>query len=308
MMYVKEGWKIKKQVVIEEKEITISNPDKVLFPQESYTKWEYMLHMTRLAPYIVPYCRNRYLTTIRYPDGITGKSFYQKNIPSHAPDWVSSATDGKIRYVLLQDTATLVWLANLACLEFHTSFDRADNPRRPTELVFDIDPSVDDFDRVIEVALVTRQLLLELQLDGVVKTSGATGLQIYVPIKPRYSFEETRKVNEFIAHYLSSKYPKLITLERMVNKRGEKVYFDYLQHWGGKTLTAPYSPRARPGAPVSTPLLWEELVPGLTPTQFTLETIHGRIDRLGDLFAPISSPEKSYSLDEILLFIKGKGG
>lgn len=299
---------MKRVVTIEGKEISISNPDKPLFPHVPLTKWEYMLHLVRLAPRILPYCRNRYLTTIRFPDGIEGKSFYQKNIPSHAPEWVKTTVEGKIQYVLLQDTATLVWLANLACLEFHTSFDRVTARGRPTELVFDLDPSVEGFDRVMEVALLLRRLLKELQLDAVVKTSGATGLQMYVPIQPTYSFQQTRKVNEFIARYLRSQHPQLITLERTVKNRGDKVYFDYLQHWRGKTLTAPYSPRARPEAPISTPLLWEELVPGLTPTQFTLETIHSRIARLGDLFAPISTPSQRFSLDEILLFIERKKG
>nr|WP_308423132.1 non-homologous end-joining DNA ligase [Marinithermofilum abyssi] len=297
----------KRRVLVEGREILISNPDKILYPDVPLTKWDWILHMTRLAPYILPYCRNRYLTTIRYPDGVNGKFFYQKNIPEHAPDWIPTAKNGDIVYILLNDVPTLVYLANLACLEFHVSFDRADNPGCPTELVFDLDPSVEGFDAVMEVALWTKEVLDQMGLTSVVKTSGATGLQIYVPISPQYSFEETRMINRFIARYLAEKHPRRITLERSVKQRGDKVYFDYLQHWRGKSLTAPYSTRARAHATVSTPLQWEELRPGLQPEQFTLETIHSRLEQWGDLFAPVSRPNTRHSLKEILRFVRQQG-
>ncbi|SFS70954.1 non-homologous end-joining DNA ligase [Marininema halotolerans] len=290
-------------VQIEGQEIRISNPDKILFPDRSLTKWEWILHLTRLAPYILPYAHRRYLTTIRWPDGIEKESFYQKNAPPHCPDWISTARSGNVNYVLLADTPTLVWLANLACLEFHLSFDRVDDPGVPTEMVFDIDPSVEDFNRVIETALLTREALQELELDGVVKTSGATGLQIYVPIEPAYTFKQTRRISHFLANYLVSRRPDLITIERKVDKRGEKVYFDYLQHWEGKSLIAPYSTRARAGAPVSTPLTWDELQPGLTPRAFTVETIHKRLALNGDPFQRVNRSKTPYRLDAILAFL-----
>ncbi|SDW97346.1 bifunctional non-homologous end joining protein LigD [Marininema mesophilum] len=293
-------------VQIEEREIRISNPDKVLFPDISLTKWDWILHLTRLAPYILPYARRRFLTMIRWPHGVGGESFYQKNAPSHIPDWISTASSGKLNYILLENAPTLVWLANLACLEYHLSFDRADDPGMPTELVFDIDPSVEDFDRVIETALLTREALRELDLDGVVKTSGATGLQVYVPIQPIYPFEQTRRISHFLADYLAGRRPDLITLERKVDKRGEKVYFDYLQHWRGKSLIAPYSTRARPGAPVSTPLTWDELKPGLTPQAFTVNTIHKRLSLKGDPFQKVVQPASPYRLDPILAFLNRK--
>ncbi|SMO43408.1 non-homologous end-joining DNA ligase [Melghirimyces algeriensis] len=288
-------------VRIEGRELRISNPEKLLFP--GLTKWEWVLHLTRLAPYLLPYVRKRFLTTIRYPEGVDGEFFYQKNVPSHAPEWVQTAKSGEITYILLQDLPTLVWLGNLACLEFHVSFDRVDHPGYPTELVFDIDPSVSGFESVMETALYTREALRSMGLDGVVKTSGATGLQIYVPIQPRFTFEETRKISEFLARYLQKKYPHLITIERKVKKRGHRVYFDYLQHWGGKTLIAAYSPRARPEATISTPLKWEELKPGFTPRQFTLETIHQRLEKEQDLFASISQPHHRYDLTDLLGFL-----
>ncbi|MDR6224442.1 non-homologous end-joining DNA ligase [Desmospora profundinema] len=298
-----------KTVTVDGKEIRISNPDKVLFKEIPLTKWDWIMHLTRLAPYLIPHCRGRFLTTIRFPDGPDGKSFYQKNAPSHIPDWMPVSESGKIRYMRLEDTAGLIYLGNLACLEYHLSFDRITHPDQPSDLVFDIDPSQRGrvgFQQSMETALLTRETLRSLGLDGVVKTSGATGLQIYVPLKRGYTFEETRQVSRFISQYLTERHPHLITVERMVSKRGTKVYFDYLQHWRGKSLIAPYSPRAREEATVSTPVHWEELRPSLRPECFTLSTIHRRLARVGDLFAPLLQ-KRGYTLDEILSFIGKKG-
>lgn len=296
--------KHKKLVTVENREIYISNPDKVLFPAASLTKWEWILRLTQLAPYLLAYCKGRYLTTIRYPDGVEGEFFYQKNAPSHTPDWIVTAKRGDIRYIILEDTPTLIWLANLASLEFHPSFDLSSQPDYPTELVFDLDPSVDGFDKVMETAVLVREALQQMGLDGVVKTSGATGLQIYVPILPRYSFEETRKIGSLIAHYLAEKHPRLITVERTVSKRKDKVYIDYLQHWRGKSLIAPYSTRARSHAFVSTPLHWEELKPGLVPEMFTPDVVLKRLDTIGDPFSPLYKPKSGYDLADILKFIE----
>jgi bifunctional non-homologous end joining protein LigD len=243
------------------------------------------------------------LTTIRFPDGVKGKSFYQKHVPSHAPEWVRTSVWNQVEYVLLEDMATLAWLANLACLEFHLSFDRVDAPDMPPELVFDLDPSAPPFEKVVEVALHTKEVLDDMGLTSYVKTSGATGLQVYVPIRHRYTFKETRRVSRFVALYLAQKHPSLITVERSVKNRGDKVYFDYLQHWRGKSLIAPYSPRARSGAPVSTPLTWEELQTGVRPEQFTLTTIHGRLAEKGDLFVGLLAEDKRHDLADILRWI-----
>lgn len=295
-------------VSVEGKEITITNPEKMLFPAAGISKWDYVLHLTRLAPYLLPHCRRRFLTTIRYPDGTAGEFFYQKNVPIHAPEWITTAREGQVTYIVLEDTPTLIWLANLACLEFHLSFHLVDDPDHPPELVFDLDPSVEGFDRVMEVALLTREVLNHLELDAWVKTSGATGLQLYIPLKERFSFEQTRKVSRFIARYLAEKHPGLITLERLKKNRGDKVYFDYLQHWRGKSLIAPYSPRAKDKATVSTPLEWSELRPGLSPDQFTLPVIHRRLAEKKDLFQPLLSRENRFDLAGILEFVERKGG
>lgn len=281
-------------------DIKLTNPDKELFL--GITKWKYVQYLGLLAPFLLPYCQDRLLTTIRFPNGVTGKSFYQKHVPKPVPSFVKTVVFEEIEYILLQDTPTLIWLANLACLEFHVSFHKWQMKNEPTELVFDLDPTGSPFEQVREVALLTREVLLGMGLDGVVKTSGASGLQIYVPLKSGYTFEQTRQVNKFIARYLAEKHPQLITLERKVKDRGTKVYFDYLQHWRGKTLIAPYSPRATTKATISTPLLWEEVQQSIEPSDFTLSNILERIKQKGDLFATAYNAS-SYDLATVLSFI-----
>lgn len=288
-------------VRIEGEEVKLSNPEKELFP--GITKWDYVQYLGVLSPYLISYCRNRLLTTIRFPDGVSGESFYQKNVPVSIPAFVSTSTVENTQYILLQNVPTLIWLANLACLEFHVSFHLYDDLNTPTELVFDLDPTGSPFDQVKEVALYTRQVMLEMGLDGVVKTSGASGLQIYIPLEPIYTFEETRKISSFIAHYLAEKYPKWITIERRVKDRGTKVYFDYLQHWRGKTLIAPYSPRSKEEATVSTPLDWSELETNILPTDFTLTNITERLQKKGDLFDILYTGPK-YHLTHLLEFVE----
>ncbi|MBA4602599.1 non-homologous end-joining DNA ligase [Thermoactinomyces mirandus] len=289
-------------VQIEGAEIKISNPEKVWFPEAGIRKWDFVLYCTRLAPYLLPYVKDRYLTTIRFPDGVNGESFYQKNAPSFRPDWVETRKEGNIEYILLNNVPTLIWLANLACLEFHISFHSAQKPV-PTELVFDLDPTVSGFGKVVETAWLIKNVLDRLELKSVIKTSGATGLQIYVPIEPVYPYEQTRTIGEFVAHYLAEQHPKLVTVERQVKKRGDKVYIDYLQHWRSKTLIAPYSPRAVPEATISTPLEWSEVNENLSPKQWTFFTIFDRLKEKGDLFQPVLSPDRQ-RLDPILSFIK----
>lgn len=291
-----------REVKIEGCVLRITNPNKLLFPEEALTKWDYILSCVQLAPYLLRYTSKRLLTTIRYPDGIHRSFFYQKNVPISYPEWVMTCKVGSVEYILLNNLPTFVWLANLACLEFHTSFHYYWN-ENPAELVFDLDPSTSDFQKVVEVALETKKILERLNLVSCVKTSGASGLQIYIPIKDGYTFEETRQVNFFIAKYLTEARPDLVTIHRKVEERGEKVYFDYLQHWRGKTLISPYSPRATVKATVSTPLDWEELSGLQSPQSFTLKTIHKRIKEKGDLFSPIVEGPRM-DLSEILRFLQ----
>ncbi|USG67718.1 non-homologous end-joining DNA ligase [Brevibacillus ruminantium] len=291
-------------VTVEGKELTITNPSKMLWPEANVTKWDYIRYLLDVATPFLAYTKDRLLTVIRYPHGIGDKHFYQKNLPDYAPDWIASKRWENTVFPLCNDVATMVWMANQAALEWHVSFHLAQD-ETPTELVFDLDPSTPDFEPVVETALLLKELLDELQLPVVPKTSGATGLQLYIPIEKRYTFEETRSVGHFLATYLAEKRPDLITLERLVKNRGTKLYIDYLQPWRGKTLTAPYSTRARKEATVSAPLLWEEL-PHIHPTDFTVHTLPSRLKQKGDLFQAVHDPNRRASLDSILLFLQKK--
>ncbi|MGB8954879.1 MAG: hypothetical protein WCC10_05860, partial [Tumebacillaceae bacterium] len=165
----------------------------------------------------------------------------------------------------------------------------------PTNIAFDLDPTVkgvdiEGFKKAAQVALLLKDVLDQLGLPSYPKTSGATGLQVFIPIAPGYTFEDTRRINEFLAHYIHQKAPHLVTIERLKKNRGDKVYFDYLQHWRGKTLSAPYTPRAVESAAVSAPLHWDELREGVTPDMFTVRTMPKRIEKYGDLFEPMAKP------------------
>ncbi len=291
-------------LTIEEEKIEISNPEKILWPDLSIRKIDYIAKMKELAPYILAYTKDRLLTTIRYPDGINGKFFYQKNAPSYLPKWIETIRWKNTNYILLNSPNTLIWLANQAVLELHTSFNMYQYEDYPNYLVFDLDPAINQsFSDVVEVALIIHETLETLNIKSWVKTSGATGLQIYIPIGKKYNYRIARRINHFFAQYFSTKYPRLITIERLVQKRNNKLYFDYLQMWYGKTITSAYSPRATKNATISTPITWEELKKGIKPEDFTLLNISERLRTKGDIFQPLLAKEAVQSLDTIIKFL-----
>lgn len=279
--------------------ITISNMDKLLWKEKNISKLSYVEKLVYLSEYLLPYAKNRLLTCICFPDGVDGKSFYRKNIPGHAPDFIYTQMWNDNEYILLNDLETLVWLGNMAALEFHTSFEQ-DRNGGPDSLVFDLDPSSGQtFEDVANAALIIHDTLESLNIRSYVKTSGATGLQIYIYTAGKYDYDKARAINEFFALYFCEKFPELFTVERMVQKRGKKLYFDYLQMWQGKTIICPYSPRATKKATVATPITWEELKQGAHPEDFTLENMKERLDKTGDLFLDLQDPNKAVSLDFI---------
>lgn len=288
-------------IEIEGEKIEITNPEKILWQDIGLTKLSYLENLARLGPYLIRYCEGRYLTTIRYPHGPNGKSFYQKNCPPSPPPFVRTALHNDVNYVVLDRLATLMWLGNLACLEFHPSFHRIDSDL-PEEWMIDLDPTVMDPPRMTEAANIVGETLQNLNIQSVPKTSGATGIQIVIPIQPqKYTFAQLRKAGKFIADYLTEKKPHLFTTARLKKDRGQKIYFDYLQHWHGKTLSAAYTPRARAYAPVSTPLRWEELLSTpVQPEAYHLLNIHDRLEREGDLLQQVP-PQ---NLDTVLQFLK----
>jgi bifunctional non-homologous end joining protein LigD len=269
--------------------VTVTHPDKLLWPKAGITKAQYMQYLAQVAPYMLPYLRRRPLTMIRYPDGVDGHSFYQKDCPAGKPEWVTTAAiwsadrKAEIHYVLVDSVATLLWLANLGCLELHVGFATVDLPEEPTHVAFDLDPSVPGFESVRQVALQLHQLLQRLGLPCVAKTSGATGLQVFIPLAPGHRFADTRVFTKAVAKYLQETMPNVVTLERLTKNRGHKVYVDYPQHGHNRTLIAPYSARATDRATVSTPLRWSELMTGAVPEQFTIHSVPNRLRAVGDL-------------------------
>lgn len=297
-------------ITVDGKEIPVRNPAKLLWTTPPVTKLQYLEYLLSVAPAMLPYTRGRLLMMWRYPDGVGTKRIEEKAVPTYAPDWVPRARYKEKDWILLNDAATLAWVGSLAALELHIPFDRHDHQNHPTELVFDLDPPGPGwFDLVREVAVALKDLLDSLGLFSVVKTSGATGLQIHVPVEPIYPFEQARRINRFLAHYLQATLPGKVTLERVVSRRGARLYFDYLQLWKMRTMPAPYSARALAGATVAAPVTWEEVRQGFSPSAFTIETMGTRLKLQGDLFQSVSAPreEQRQRLDEILAFIHSRG-
>ncbi|MEQ7051145.1 non-homologous end-joining DNA ligase [Paenibacillaceae sp. P-4] len=262
--------------------VQITNPDKMLFPEMGITKGRFIQELVRLSPYLLPACEGRYLTTIRYPDGVSGKFFYQKNAPEPTPPYVQTAVSEGISYVVLNDITTLLWLGNLACIEYHPSLHKVHDPL-PTEWIIDLDPSVEEEPRIMEAASLVGDMLEPLGLRSVPKTSGATGVQIVIPIEQGPSFTQLKELGHVVAAYLCERHPKLFTIERFKKNRGTNIYIDYMQHDKGRTIAAPYTPRATRYASVSMPLTWDEVRRNPMPRDFHLLNAADRLQLTGDL-------------------------
>jgi len=288
-----------KNVIIEGYSLPVSNLEKILWPQDGYTKGELIYYYMEVAPYILKHLKNRPLVFTRYPDGITGKAFYQKNAPLHLPDWIntyssySSKFKRTINFILVDNAAALAWLANQACIEIHPWLSRQPSIDTPDYVVFDLDPSPEnDFDQVIQVAQFLKELFNQIQLRTYLKTSGADGLHIYLPVKNDYSYKQIRKFAQHIAAITVQALPLISTIERSIAKRGPKIYIDYLQNVKGKTLCSPYCIRPRAGAPISCPISWDELL-FINPREFNISSILKRLNYTGDLFAQVLTDQQS---------------
>jgi bifunctional non-homologous end joining protein LigD len=287
------------EVDVRGRTLSLSNLDKVLYPAAAFTKGHVIDYYTRIAPYVLPHLQGRALTLKRYPNGVEAQYFYEKNAPSHRPDWVKTATipirtDGRtIDFVLADDLPTLVWLANLADLELHTSLAKASDPRAPTILAFDLDPGPPA--TIVEcarVALRLREVFAHLGLEGFPKTSGSKGMQVYVPLNVPTGYRETKRFSQAIAQLLERRHPELVVSEMRKDRRAGKVFVDWSQNDEHKTTVAAYSLRAKEQPTVSTPLRWEE-VEAVTESEdpdelvFTSADVLERVAADGDLFAPV---------------------
>ena len=273
--------------------LRLTNLDKPIWPQPVITKRRMIEYYVRMSPYLLPYLRDRPLSTQVFPDGVTGHSFWRKDKPSHAPDWIDSwlfeGETGSKRWIVVREAATLGWLANAGVVDLHPWHSRVDAPDQPDWAVYDLDPfEPASFEDVRDIARLVKAALDHLGLRGLLKTSGQTGLQIYVPLRRGPDYARVRGWVEDVARAIGRVEPDRISWEWAVSRRAGRIRIDYTQNIINKTLAAPYSLRPLPGATVSTPLAWEELDdPALRPDRWTMETIWERLRSVGDLFTGV---------------------
>lgn len=272
--------------------VETSNEDKVFFPAAGITKGDLIDYYRRIAGAILPYLKGRPLTMQRFPDGIEGEGFYQKDISDYFPDWIDrvrvSKEDGTVTHVVCEKAATLVYLADQACITPHIWLSRRDRLENSDLLVFDLDPSTDGFGPVRAAAQALHELLDELGLVSYVQTTGSRGLHVFVPLDRSAGFDTVRSFAQDAAGLLAARDPKRLTTEQRKNKRGNRVFVDTLRNAYGQTAVAPYAVRARPDAPVATPLDWDEVGRGdLTPTKYTVRNVLRRLGQRNDPWAGI---------------------
>lgn len=277
-------------VKINQNHLQIKNIDKVFWPDEGYTKGDIINYYISVWPYLAPHLEGRPVSLVRYPEGIKGSFFYQKNIPD-PPSWVQTvpiqSNEKTINFCIINNLETLIWSVNLGCIEIHPWLSTIPNLDYPTYLIFDLDPMEPAvFSDSVKIAQSIRILLHELKLEAFPKISGATGIHIYLPLIRRYSYKQTSAFVKKIGEIIINAFPDLATNERKVSLRKGKVYIDHLQNLQGKTIASVYSLRPFPGAPVSVPLTWQELA-DVHPGMFNIINTPKRIKITGDYFKPL---------------------
>ena len=271
---------------------TLTNPKKIFWPDEGYTKSDLYDFYRAVSPYLLPYLRDRALVMTRYPDGITGKSFFQHDAPAYVPQWVRTMRmwngdrQSESSYFICDDVDTLLYIANLGCIPLHVWGGRV-NAAGPDWTIVDLDPKGAPFKDVVRIARAVHDLCDRIELHSYIKTSGATGLHVMIPIAALASYDEARLIAELIARVIVAELPDIATTARMINARGGKVYLDTGQNGHGRTVVSPLCVRPLPGAPVSTPLEWSEVNARLDPRKHTIKTVLRRLDKKGDPLAPI---------------------
>ena len=285
--------------------MTITHPDKPIWPSIGIQKDDYLMYLQRISPYILPFLKDRLLTVIRFPHGVPGESFFQKNSPDYVPDFVATKQVDDINYIICNDLETLLWLGNQLALEFHIPFQTV-NTNNPTEIVFDLDPpSVQEFSLAVEAALRMKVIFDQFQLHSYVKTSGGKGIQLYIPLEEdKYTYEETGIFTKFISGFLVEQDPKWFTIERLKKNRGNKLYLDYVQHKEGKTIIAPFSPRGNNLGLIATPLTWVEVRESLKPDIFTIPSVLDRIKKQGNPFKDFHTNDENKNFAVVLKQLK----
>lgn len=287
--------------------LKLTNQDKLLFARPAITKGELVQYYQEIAPIMLPYLKNRPISMQRFPEGIGHEGFFQKDAADYFPDYIQTKKikkeNGITDYVVVNNTATLVYLANLACITIHPWLSTTKKLDYPDRIIFDLDPSGKDFNKVRFAALQLKKLLESIGLQSYPMITGSRGIHVWVPIKPEYSYDAIKKFTHDIAQKLVDQDPENLTLEMRKDKRGDKIFVDYLRNAFGATGVAPYSVRPRAGAPVATPLTWQEVAKTtLKPDQWTIHTVAKRIQQKGDVWQGIE--KKKQSIKKAIIILK----
>lgn len=273
------------------KGLALTHLDKIYWPDEKFTKGDLLSYYEKVAPFILPYLKDRPIMLHRYPDGITGKDFYQKDINFTHPEWIKTfplKQEGSINnYLLINDLRSLLYAVNLGSIDLHPFLSHTDDLDHPDYCIIDLDPHDISFDKVVETALVLHEILGEMNVKHYCKTSGGKGLHIMIPLHAKYDYTQSRQFAEIICHLVNKKLPKTTSMERSPAKRPKRIYLDCLQNRFGQSIVAPYAVRPRPKAMVSTPLLWEEVNTDLVLSDYTIETVPARLKKIGDILKPV---------------------
>jgi bifunctional non-homologous end joining protein LigD len=284
-----------KIIVANGHKVELSNLHKIYWPVEKLQKGDMINYYDTIADYILPYLKDRPLSLKRNPNGLLDSGFFHKNAGDIAPEWMTTAKiysesgDKNIQYLVCNDRASLLFIANLGCIEMNPWNSTIKKEDQPSWMVIDIDPSDDNtFDEVVETARVVKQILDKVKVESYCKTSGASGLHVYVPLGAKYAYEQVKGFANLVAIMVTEELPEITTLERSLSKRSSrKIYVDYLQNRRGQTLATAYSLRPKPGATVSMPLEWKEVKPGLKPSDFNIHNALSRVKKKGDIFLPV---------------------
>ncbi|MDH3269705.1 MAG: DNA ligase D [Gemmatimonadota bacterium] len=274
--------------IVEERSVAFTNLDKVFWPAEGYTKGDLIEYHRRIAEWMLPYLEDRPLVMTRYPDGIEGKSFFQKDAPPYAPDWIRTVTvwsegsERELSYFVAEDVESLLYVINLGTIPLHVWSSRIETLAAPDWCILDLDPKEAPFTDVVDVANTIRELCEEIELPAYPKTSGSSGIHVLVPLGRRLTYEQSRSLGQLLGQVVVSERPDIATLTRNPERREGKVYVDFVQNGHGRLLVAPFTVRPKPAAPVSTPLLWDEVTHELRITDHTIVSVPERMERLGE--------------------------
>ncbi len=295
--------------IINGNKITFNNLNKIYWPEEKITKRDVLNYYYQVAPFILPYLKDRPQSMNRYPNGITGESFYFKDVSGKTPEWVEtfeykSPSDNRVRnYLVAKNEASLLYMATLGCIEMNPWHSKVETEDYPDWCIIDLDPAENTFNQVLEAANVTRDILESMGVTCYPKTSGSTGMHVYIPMGAKYTYDQSKEFARVIATLVQREIPKYTSIERIVNARSGKMYIDFLQNRPQATIAAPYSLRPKPGATVSMPLHWAEVKKGLKMSDFTIYNAMGRIKNEGDIFKPVLG--KGIDLEKVIKQFKG---